>query len=109
MKFYFNDRLVIARVNQEMLDETHSLMEDTEGIVAYMRDIATVEVAVLLKEMEDKTIKASMRSKRYLNVSNICSSFGGGGHIRAAGCNFSSSLNEAEKLIIERISQEFGD
>ena len=109
LEFYFDNKIALVKVTQEMLKETNTTMEDTEGIVSFIRDISTVEIAVLLKEMDSNTIKVSMRSKRYANVSDICAYFGGGGHIRAAGCTLNSSIKEAEDSLIDRINQDLGD
>ena len=48
-----------------------------------------------------------MRSKRYIDVAEICSNFGGGGHIRAAGCTINSSIDEAKKIILDEIKELF--
>ena len=109
LKFYYNNQVALVKVSQKMLAETNTSMEDTEGIVSYLRDISTVEIAVLLKEMDTNTIKASIRSKRYADVSQICSYFGGGGHIRAAGCSLNLPFDEAERLLLEKIGEIFGD
>ena len=43
-----------------------------------------------------------MRSNDKADVSKICASFGGGGHVKAAGCSMDCSLDEAKKRIIEK-------
>ena len=44
--------------------------------------------------------RVSLRSAFYVNVSELAAVFGGGGHIRAAGCTIRHSLAEAEKLLV---------
>lgn len=70
-----------------------------EGIVEIGRDIEGVEVSVFIRETENG-YKASLRSNEYVNVSDICLMFGGGGHIRAAGCNISGTLEEVKNKVI---------
>ena len=43
-----------------------------------------------------------MRSNEIVNVAEIAQSFGGGGHIRAAGC---SLFGSADKILAEIISK----
>ena len=50
-----------------------------------LRALENVEVAALLRENEDGSIKASLRAKTYADVSELCASHGGGGHAKAAG------------------------
>ena len=79
-------------------------MEDTEGIVGFIRKISSVEVACLLKELEEEDIKISL-SKKNVDVASICEYFNGGGHVRAAGCSIYSNIYEAEKIIVNKIKE----
>lgn len=91
--------VAIAYVTGEMLDRCGALMEHTEGVINTLRGIAGVEVAVFLKEKDPSTIKVSMRSKSYANVSELCQRYGGGGHVRASGCTLNMSVAEALELM----------
>ena len=73
-----------VEVTKEMLEITGASKEDTDTIANSVRNLATVEVACMLRE-EDEGIKISLRSKNYVDVSKIAMKYGGGGHIRAAG------------------------
>ena len=42
-----------------------------------------------------------------MNVAEIAAEFGGGGHIRAAGCTLLMSMEEAEKQMRERVEAAF--
>ena len=75
---------------------------DHEGLVEIGRDIENVEVSILLREIEDG-FKVSVRSNEYVNASDICSIFGGGGHIRAAGCKIHFPIEQAKEKIIDRV------
>jgi len=107
LELYADNRVGIAIVNQEMLDKTNASMEDSEGIVSFVRDINTIEVACLLKEMSESEVKVSLRSKRLVDVAKISTKFGGGGHIRAAGCTIYESLEVAKKMILDEILMSF--
>ena len=75
---------------------------DYDGIVENGRDVEGVEVSIFLRET-DKGIKVSLRSKDYVNVSEAATMFGGGGHVRAAGCNIQGTIEQAKNQIINRI------
>lgn len=107
MNFYFDKKVALVKVTQDMLSEANARMEDTEGIVSFIKEISPVEVAILLKEHSENEIKVSMRSKRDVDVAEICSKFGGGGHVRAAGATINDGIMEAEKLIIESLKNIF--
>ncbi len=77
---------------------------DKDGIVEIGKSIEGVEVSIFLYEKE-KGYKASLRSNEYVNVSEVCLMFGGGGHIKAAGANLNMPLEEAKKAIIAEVTK----
>ena len=79
---------------------------DVDGITSYTRDIEGVEVGILLKQKKENEVKVSLRSKNYVNVSEIAKSFNGGGHIRAAGCTIHDTVENAKKKILEAVLKE---
>ena len=68
-----------------------------EGIVSVMRNTRGAEVSVFIYETEPGEFKVSTRSKNWMDLSDLCAKFGGGGHVRAAGCSFSGE--EPEEII----------
>lgn len=70
-----------------------------DGFVNYPRMVEGVEVALLFREVEPGTVRVSLRSQNWVDVSRIASTFGGGGHARAAGCTVKLPLDEA----VERV------
>jgi phosphoesterase RecJ-like protein len=107
LKLYFENKVAIVKITRSMVEEVNAKMEDTEGIVSFIREIASVEVATILKEFNEEEIKVSMRSKRYVDVSSLCANLGGGGHIRAAGCTINSPIDIAEELILNELEKVF--
>lgn len=93
-------KVALASVTQEMLHQTGASMEETEGIIESLRSIQGVEVAIFLKEYEQKIIKVSLRSKSYADVAVISAAYGGGGHVRAAGFSMNKSLQEVKEMIL---------
>ncbi len=86
MQLYENGKIGMALVRLEDLDRLGALAEDAEGTIDGIRDVASVEIAILVRQSRDGTYKASMRSKQYADVSAIAHVYGGGGHVHAAGC-----------------------
>ena len=87
-------------------DETEVNAEpgDHEGLVEIGRDIEGDEISILLrqKDNEDK-YKVSMRSRNYVNVSDICYIFGGGGHPKAAGCLIQGTVEQIKEKLLREI------
>lgn len=79
-------------------------MESTDSFIDLIRVIEGVEIAVLIKAVEERRCRVSIRSKG-INVSEIAVRFGGGGHIRAAGCTLNMTLSEAKAALIPALSE----
>lgn len=80
------------------LDET-----DLSAAVETPRSLAGVKIALAVRQKaDDKSVfKVSSRSNCDVNVSEICTLFGGGGHPKAAGCTLYG--NDAEAVFIEAV------
>lgn len=104
----FNEEQTIGWVTimEEDFTSCGAVTEDIEGIVNYILNVEGVEVGILFKQSENGVIKASIRSAGKVNVSKVAQSFGGGGHVRAAGCRLSSDMDESVKSLVEAIRGE---
>ena len=79
-------RCIVGIVRQREMKFYGLTPGDMDGIVNQLRNTIGVEVAVFIYETAFQTFKVSLRSKEYVDVSEIAMIFGGGGHRRAAGC-----------------------
>lgn len=100
-----NGKVAWVHVTPEHMVQAGASNEDLEGIVNYPRNIQGVEVGVLFKVINENAVKASMRSAGKVDVAAIAAGFGGGGHVRAAGCRLEGTLEQVTALVIERIKQ----
>ena len=87
------------------MDRLHVDQNDLDGIVENGRDIDGVEVSVFLYETE-KGLKASLLSNDYVNVSDVCIMFGGGGHIRAAGAFCLGTAEQIKEKVVAEIKKQ---
>lgn len=79
--------------------------EDSLGIVNYAIGISGVEVAIFLREMPDRRIRVSLRSKGAIRVAPVAEQFGGGGHENASGCNLDGPIDAAIGRILSEVRQ----
>ena len=76
--------------------------EHFETAIDIVRSVRNSEIAFFVRENDDGSVKASMRSVGF-NVAGIAAEFGGGGHVRAAGCTLpTNSAEEGVTLLIEK-------
>jgi phosphoesterase RecJ-like protein len=81
----------------------------TEGFVDFPLNVDGVEVAAAVMEVKFRQYKVSLRSKEYADVNKIAGSFGGGGHVRAAGCMLFGDLEEVMDKLSFVVSQYLND
>ena len=106
LEYHFDDRCATIVMSRALLDELGAKVEDLEGIVSIPRRIEGVDVAVAFRENPSGTYKISVRTGEKANASAICENFGGGGHVRAAGCNVPGPLEHAKELLLEAVRKE---
>ena len=98
---YCDGRVRTVIISRELAGSFDLNPKEIDGLVDLPRRIRGTEIAVALKELEDK-IRISLRSNGDADVSEIALKFGGGGHIRAAGCSISGvAIEKAEQMIVE--------
>lgn len=90
MEFLEDDKIAFTYITNEDERKVNAGVGDYEGIVSEGRSIEGVEVSIFLHELKDGEFKISLRSNSYVNVSDVCIMFGGGGHIRAAGAKMTA-------------------
>lgn len=100
MELFHEGRVVGVFLDFEMLEH----IESTEGLVDMIRKVEGTELAVVLKEKEKDSCRVSMRSKG-LDVTKIATQFGGGGHVRAAGCSIARPFAEAKAALLAAIAE----
>lgn len=81
---------------------------DLDGIVNQLRNIKGVDCAVFLYQTGLMEYKISMRSNDRVDVSRIASYFGGGGHVRAAGCTMKGTFHDCINNLSLHIEKQIG-
>ena len=86
--------MIYSCLSQRDFDRFSATKADSDGIIDQLRVTEGVHVAMLLTETEEGDYKISLRSDELVDVSAIAACYGGGGHIRAAGCTISADLSD---------------
>ncbi|MFZ5571949.1 MAG: DHH family phosphoesterase [Thermodesulfobacteriota bacterium] len=109
-----NGKLSMMSLTQEMLEKTGTKPEDIGRLINYARHIEDVKVAALIFESKNgsgNTAKGlghfhvSLRSNGSVDVAEIASRYGGGGHVTAAGFNITASLDDVKARILSLADQ----
>ena len=91
-----------AAVSQEDLRRYDVTIEETEGLIDFLRQAREAQVSCVLKEAADGTLRVSLRSIGGVDVSAVAARLGGGGHRFAAGFTAPGPVES----VVERIVQD---
>ena len=89
-----NGKCIVSVMRQKDMDFFGVTTTDLYGIVSQMKQTKGIEVAILLYEIDYMEYKVSLRSENIVDVSEVASYFGGGGHIRAAGVTMKGTFHD---------------
>ncbi len=103
--FLDDNKITYTEVYKKDLEKFSAGDDYTDGIAETLRAIVTTEISFVVKEVDSKTTKVSMRSKT-IDSAKICEKFNGGGHTFAAGCTIKSNIKTATKKLLEEIRSE---
>ena len=106
IKTHFDGRCAIMTITREMFSKSGASSSECDGIAGIPRKIEGVKIGVTIRERHDGSYKVSLRTIEPFDASKICGKFGGGGHNRAAGCEFNCSLEKIEAQLLEVIKAE---
>ncbi len=85
---------------QAMLSADIDGRPSSSGLVNFLADVDEAMIGLVLSEMEDGTVRVTMRTRPPYNVAEVATRFGGGGHALAAGCSLDGPLARAEEQIV---------
>ncbi len=107
MKYYFDGRCSMIVLTKKLVAECGVDPAEFDGLASIPLSVEGVEIGITVKERHTDYYKISVRTTDKLNASEFCQQFGGGGHIRAAGCEIKGTLEEVEKQLLDAAEKLF--
>ena len=104
---FYDGRCIFSSVTRDEMDFYGVTGRELGGIIEQLRLTEGVEVAIFLYETGDNEYKVSLRSKKDIDVSQIAVSFGGGGHVRAAGFSAKGTVHDIINRIGAMIEEQY--
>lgn len=108
IRYFLDDRFAVATIRLNDLTQTGALPEETEGFVDFIMGVDCVEVGACIMELSNNKFKISFRSKG-ADVNAVASTFGGGGHVLASGCQINGEYEEVVDKITFAVSRYLED
>lgn len=104
---FMDGKCIAAFMKESQMKFYGVTAKDLDGIVGQLRITKGVEVAIFGYEIKQDLYKISLRSKNKIDVSRVAAYFGGGGHVRAAGCSMPGTIHDVLNNLSRQIELQF--
>lgn len=104
MEYYFDDKVTLITITTDLIKESGIDPSEFEGLASVPMQVDGVVAGITIKQRDTNRFKISLRTTEQVDASDVCGKLGGGGHIRAAGCEIIGSLNEVKEKILSELS-----
>lgn len=102
----FDGKCIVSKVSKREMEFFGITHNDLGGIVEQLRLTTGVEIAIFIYQTDTYEYKVSLRSKKYVDCNEIAGYFGGGGHVRAAGCVLNGSVYDVINNLTREIEKQ---
>lgn len=103
---FLNGRCIVSVVNRKVMDFYGVEPKDFDGIVNQLRNIKGIDCAIFMYQTGLLEYKVSLRSTEKVDVAKVASYFGGGGHVRAAGCTMKGTFHDCVNNLSLHIEEQ---
>ena len=97
-RLYAGGKLALCALPKAVEQELGVDEDELGNLCAFLRSIKGVCMAALLREVDERNTKVSVRALPGYNAAAVCERFEGGGHAGAAGCSVRQPLQEAAEV-----------
>lgn len=105
IRYFFEGKFAAIVISREAMKKFGADNGMTEGFVDFPLSVDTVEVCASVMEVKKGPYKISLRSKNYADVNKVAGTYGGGGHVRAAGCMLFGEIEDVLDRLSYTVSQ----
>lgn len=103
---FMDGKCVVSMIDKRTMAFYNAKPHDLDGIVSQLRITQGVECAIFMYQTNNMEYKVSLRSGGEVNVSQVASFFGGGGHVRAAGVTMQGTFHDIVNNLSAQIAKQ---
>lgn len=104
---FLNGKCIFSAVTKQYMEFYGVNQNQLGGIVEQLRLTEGVECAIFMYEIGELQYKVSLRSNNIIDCNEVAGYFGGGGHVRAAGCIMNGTTHDVVNNLSEKIEEQF--
>lgn len=101
----FGGEVICATITNAEIAACGGTNKELDGVINYLKGVLGVKVACFFYEKTETEVKGSFRGEDGYDVCALAQKFGGGGHIKAAGCTLTMPLAAAKEKVLAEIGK----
>lgn len=105
----YDGKILISCMTQSDFEAIGAEPKAADMVVSRLKEVEEAVVACYLREIEDGVIRANLRSDEPVDVARVASIYGGGGHMRAAGCTASDPMLLVKENLLAAIRRQLAE
>tara|TARA_B110000467_G_scaffold44007_1_gene40353 strand:+ start:1869 stop:2885 length:1017 start_codon:yes stop_codon:yes gene_type:complete len=110
LQFSDDEKIAWFVIDNKMVKMAGADISDIDGFTEYVRTIKGVEVAFMVQQLSKNTHRINFRSSGNYIINDVAKTFGGGGHVYAAGAQVEGVATEAiQTQILEQLMKKINN
>ena len=109
MEYFCGGKCAVIALSKKNIEESGLEPAEFDGLASIPLTVEGVKIGITAKERHDNFYKISVRTDDEIDASEFCREFGGGGHIRASGCEIKGTLQEVKQKLIAQAEKVLGE
>ena len=106
IQLFNNETIAVLYCSDSFLKSFNLSFDEAEELPNTVLSVETVQVSVIIKDKDEKTLKVSLRCKENIDMALLASMFGGGGHKCAAGFVTGASADDITDKLVKIITEQ---
>jgi phosphoesterase RecJ-like protein len=102
---YFDGKVIFSSITMKDIEECKGTNKELDAIINYLKGVIDTKIACFLYEKNEMDVKASFRGNDGYDVCALAQKFGGGGHVKAAGCTIAAPIARAKEMVFAEIEK----
>ena len=91
---FLDGKCIVSALDKKTMEFYNVGPKDLDGIVSQLRNIKGISCAIFMYQTGTLEYKVSLRTDEKVDAAKVAAYFGGGGHVRAAGCTMRGTFHD---------------
>lgn len=101
----YDGAVVCSTITTAEIEALGGSSKELDAIINYLKGVLGAKIACFFYEKTETDVKGSFRGNDGYDVCALAQKFGGGGHVKAAGCTISAPIAQAKAMVLKEVEK----